>query len=324
MATTGTTPRSVRATAATMRAKVHLGQEQPRRALAAARRAADEATRLDHLRELADAYVVMDWAHVALGEPELAVHQPRIVEIQEALGEPHRLASALGSQGTIHYWLGEWTEALDCYRRSYEAYALTGDIVNAAVLQGNIAELLINRGQLVAARQAVVEATQTHRAVGFVEGILFDDIQLGRLLLAEGDAAEASLRLQAVVEEASALSLHATALEAAIRLAECRVAEGHPEDGLQILAAAEDAAGSEAAIFESSVALVRSRALESMGDAGAAREERAAGIAVARRMNLPYELGLLLTADDRPAHREEGRALLAMLAVEPPQVNEGL
>ena len=36
----------VRATAATMRAKVHLGQEQPRRALAAARRAADEATRL--------------------------------------------------------------------------------------------------------------------------------------------------------------------------------------------------------------------------------------------------------------------------------------
>ena len=50
-----------------------------------------------------------------------------------------------------------------------------------------MAELLINRGHFAAARDLILEAAQTHRAVGFIDGALFDEIQLGRLLLGEGD-----------------------------------------------------------------------------------------------------------------------------------------
>ena len=72
----------------------------------------------------------------------------------------------------------------------------------------------------------VVEAVRTHRAVGYVDGALFDEIQLGRLLQAEGDLADAELLLDGVVREAAQLGLHSTALEAAIHLAVGRLADG--------------------------------------------------------------------------------------------------
>ncbi len=312
----------VRVAVATMRAIVHAGQEQPRRALAAAQQAAVDAERVGELRELANAYNVIDWAHVVLGEPDRAVHQAELVKIFESLGEPHRLAAALTNQGAVHYWLGRWNEALECYRRAHDAYRLTGDVVNAATLQGNIAEILINRGELAAARDVVLEAGRTHRAVGFVDGALFDEIQLGRLLLGEGDAVRAADLLASVLEETSDLALYGTALHAAIHLAECRLAEDRPHDALAILAAAEEAAGSEAVIFVASVAVVRARSLARIGDIEGARRERELGIGAARRMRLDYELGLLLLLDKDPASQEAGRALLIGLDVEPALISE--
>ena len=136
-----------------MRAIVRQGQEQPRRALAAAQDAAAEAERLGELRELAKAFNVIDTAHAFLGEMDRAVHHRRVVEIHEMLGEPHRAAATLGNHGFFLYWQGRWDEALDCYRRAHAANVLTGDVVNAAVHQANAAELLINRREYAEARR---------------------------------------------------------------------------------------------------------------------------------------------------------------------------
>ena len=120
----------VRTAAATLRAIVHEGREQPRRALRVAEKAAADAERLGELHDVARAYSVMDWAYVSLGTPELAVHQPRAIEIYESLGLPHRAATALGNLGALHFWAGRWTEAEECYRRAHEALVRTGDVVN--------------------------------------------------------------------------------------------------------------------------------------------------------------------------------------------------
>jgi len=310
----------VRVAAATLRAIIHEGQEQPKRALAAARHAAAEATRVGELRELADAYSVMDWAHVVLGEPDKATHQARIVEIHQSLGAPHRAAGALGNQGAVYYWLGRWSDAADCYERSYDAYVQTGDVINAAIQQSNLAELLINRGQFADARDTILEAVRTHRAVGFIDGALFDEIQLGRLLLGEGDHGGAAGVLVRVVDEATGLALHGTVLHASVHLAECMVADGRVDDALAALKGAETAAGSEAALFAASVALARSRALARRGDREGAEEQRLLGVAAARSMALDYELGLLLVLADDPVTRKEGSALLAGLEVVAAQV----
>ncbi|HET6968677.1 MAG TPA: tetratricopeptide repeat protein, partial [Ornithinibacter sp.] len=240
--------------------------------------------------------------------------------IYEQLGEPHRAAAALGNQGAVHYWLGRWDEALACYERAHRAYVATGDVINAATQQGNMGELLLNRGEVARARPMVVEAARTHRAVGFVDGALFDEVQVGRLLQAEGDHPGAELVLDAVVREAEQLGLHSTALLAAVHLAECRLGDGRPAGGLDVLAAAEEAAGEDAALLAPMVALVRSTALEALGDDEGARRVRDEGVAAARSLGLRYELGLLLVRHDDAELREEGRALLAELDALPGQL----
>jgi class 3 adenylate cyclase/tetratricopeptide (TPR) repeat protein len=312
----------VRAGIAALRAIVHQGQQQPTRALAAARRAAEEAEAAHELRELARAYGVMDWVHAVRGELEQAVYAPQIADIYRRLGEPERAATALGNHGAIQYFLGNWTEALDSYQRAVDAFARTGDVVNAAVQQSNVAELLINRGELAAARGAIVEAIRTHRAVGFVDGALFDEIQLGRLLLGEGDRDAAAATLRAVWDEAESLELHEWVLQAAIHLAECHLEDGRAADAIAVLDEAERAAGPDAGVSATSVELIRARALALDRDVLAAREHTTAGITAAREMGLRYELGLLLlldadladrAGDDGTNAREEGYAFLAAL-----------
>jgi class 3 adenylate cyclase/tetratricopeptide (TPR) repeat protein len=312
---TGEEAARVRVAVATMRAVVHEGQEQPRRALLAAQQAAEQAEAIGELRELAQAYNVIDWAHVTAGDLDGAVHQARIVEIFHELGEPHRAAAALGNQGAVLYWLGRWDEALDCYRRAHDAYVVTGDVVNAAVQQANAAELLINRRDLAAARAEIVDAQQTHRAVGFTDGALFDEIQIGRLLLGEGDLEGATTVLKGVLHEATAMGLNATVLDAAVPLAACLVAAGDEAGALAVLDDAEQVAGADAGVLAASVALVRSQALAGRGDAEGARRARDEGIETARRLGLRYELGSLLLLDGTPHERKEGEALLGSLGV---------
>jgi tetratricopeptide (TPR) repeat protein len=298
-----------------MRAIIRQGQEQPRRALRAAQQAVADAEGVNELGELAKALNVIDWAHAFLGEMDRAVHHMRVVEIHQTLGEPHRAAAALGNHGFFLYWEGRWDEALDCYQRAHDAYVETGDVVNAAVQQANVAELLINRRDFAGARPLILEAARTHRAVGFTDGALFDEIQLGRLLLGEGDLPSATHTLEHVLEEATSLSLQGTALEAAVHLAACWLEDRNAQHALAILAAAEAAAGSEAALFGASVGLVRAEALTRLGDADGAREHHDLAVLSARRMDLLYELGLLLISDDDPAARAEGNGILDRLGV---------
>jgi class 3 adenylate cyclase/tetratricopeptide (TPR) repeat protein len=307
----------IRTAAATLRATVHLGQEQPRRALRVAQKAAADAERLGELHDVARAYSVMDGAYLWLGTPELAVHQPRAIEIYESLGLPHRAATALGNLGALHYWAGRWADAEECYRRAHEALVRTGDVVNAGVQQANVAEILVNRGQYSAARELVIEAGRTLRAVAFVDGALFAEIVLGRVLLGEGDLDGAAGVLGAVVEEANALALHPTALEASVYLAACFLEGGRAREALATLTQAELLAGTEAQLLAASAEYVRARALFQCGDADEARRRRLIGIEAARRMELRYELGLLLVLADDGPDAEEGRSLLASLGVSP-------
>jgi class 3 adenylate cyclase/tetratricopeptide (TPR) repeat protein len=307
----------------TLRAIVREGQERPRPALELATRAARAARRLGESRELAKALAVVDWAHVALGAPERATNAPTIVEIYRELGEPERAAGALGNAGAVKFWLGEWNEALASYRAAEAAYARAGDIVNAAIQQANIGELLVCRRQYDAAATTLADAVRTLRAVGSIDAAMFAEIQLGRWLRGRGEHDRAEEILAGVRDEATALHLHTTALQATIHLGECLVDRGRAESALVALDAAEAAAGDEAAVLGASVALVRSLALASIGDVVRAEQVARIGIDDARSMRTLYELGLLLVVhadlvdvdSHRDAERAEGFALLGTLEV---------
>lgn len=312
----------------TLRAIVREAQEQPAAALPLALDAAAGAERLGEREELAKAYAVVDWAYVVLGEPERAVHTPEIVSIYEALGQSDRAAGALGNDGAVAFWLGRWSDALDRYRRAEAAYVRAGDVVNAAIQQSNIGEVLVCRAQYDDADAPIRDSVRTHRAVGFVDGALFSEVQLGRLQRGRGEHDAALTTLTRVRDEAASLHLWGSALLAAIHLAECLVDLRRSDDALTVLADAERQAGADAAVYAASVALMRALALSSARRTEEATVVAAEGIETARRIGMVYELGLLLVlhaalveADDpqrASEERGEGAALLGSLEVPVP------
>jgi class 3 adenylate cyclase/tetratricopeptide (TPR) repeat protein len=309
----------------TRRAIVRKSQERARSALALAQEGVAEAERLGEKAELARAYLVLDWAYYVLGEPERAVHQPLVVQLNEELGEIAQAGGTIGNQGAMAYWAGHWDEALDCYRRSAEACARGGDVVLAALEQANIGELLVSRGEFDAAAPVLADALRTHRATAFIEGALFDEVQLGRLAAGRGDLDRAIEMLTVTRDEATRLSMPGSALEAAVHLGSALVRAGRPEEALDAVDTAAAAAGEEAQVFAASVALVRARALEGLGALDDALETVTIGVDAARETGIAYELGRLLVLraslsarigvgapDD---DRVEGEALLDQLRV---------
>ena len=302
------------------RARVRIEQERRHVALALATDAAVAAEALGDQAQLARALGLVNVAHMQLGEPERAVHLDRVIEIHESLGETGYVARALGDKGVAAYWLGRWTEALDCYRRAAEMFERVGDVINAALFQANIGEILINQGRYDLAGPSIAQACRTHRAVGFVEGVLFDEIQNGRLARARGERDLATQTLRAARDEATRLRMHTTAMEAAIYLAEVLTDEGETGEALAVLEAAEQAAGVDAAMLAPSAALARAEALSAAGRHADADTVATAGIDAARAMGDGYKFGQLLLVRGAARERlglqswsdDEGQALVLL------------
>jgi class 3 adenylate cyclase/predicted ATPase len=307
-----------------LRASVRSNQGQPRAVLEVAEEVAIEAQRLGNTIELAKSYQLIDWAHILLGEPELAVHGARSVALYEKLGEMDLLAAAVINQGSLAYWLGRWDEAIDCYRQAEQAYSKLGDVVHAAIAKSNAGELLVSRGEYAEASPLLRDAARTHRAVGYTDGALFSEIQLGRLAIGTGDLDDAIAVLTAARNAANELRLSDREVEATIQLGDALVAAGRSEAALAAITETE-AAVSEATAYAPALNLVRARALAALGALVDADAAATSGIGKARTMGTLYELALLLVLRADVAEqlgvgapvddRREGRALLDGLAV---------
>ena len=183
--------------------------------------------------------------------------------------------------------------------------------MNAAVQQANIAELLINRASLRGGRPMILEAAQTHRAVGFTDGALFDEIQLGRLLLGEGDLRGRSACSRTSLEEATSLGAarhRPGGRRPPGRLPARRV--GAPMRRSPFSWTAEQAAGSEAALFAASVELVRSEALTRLGDADGAARAPSEAVRRGAEDGSPLRARVCCWSWTTTRHRQRAEALL--------------
>ncbi len=307
-----------------MRALIRSEQERYRVALMLGTEAAAAAGELGDDAQLARALEIVGGAYVMMGEPREAEYFTRAIELYEALDQPGDVAGALVAKGAAAYLRGEFDDALGCYRDAATTFDRIGDVINGALCQANIAEVFITQRRFDDAEPAIASATRTHRAVGFVEGVLFDEIQLGRLESARGDYETAIATLQRVIDEATSAGFQITTLEASIYLAETLVGQGRADQALDVLDAAEAAAG-EDPLLAASAALVRATALLATGKFVEAETAATAGIDAARAMGDRYKLGLVLElradvrtrlgSDAGTLDRDESRALLAPLAL---------
>ena len=99
-----------------------------------------------------------------LGQPELAVHSARALEIYEELGNFDRQAQVLNNLGGFAYYEGRWDDAVALYERGREIRLRTGNAVEAAFIACNIGEVLTDQGHLDEAEARFRDALRVARA----------------------------------------------------------------------------------------------------------------------------------------------------------------
>ena len=109
-------------------AAVRQGQGRFEEAVAAGHEAI-EAAAAGNLAAEAHARFILDWAYVELGQPELATHSARALEIYEQLGDLDGQAGVLNNLGGFAYFEGRWDDAIDLYERGRNIRLRTGNAV---------------------------------------------------------------------------------------------------------------------------------------------------------------------------------------------------
>jgi tetratricopeptide (TPR) repeat protein len=171
-----------------------------------------------------------------------------------------------------------------------------GSTINAGVARVNIAEILIDRGELAEAEELLLETLPLWKASRHRYFLGYCLSCLGRASLRAGRFDEALKRL----EEARAIFVH-VGTESEVppvdaRIAECRVRMGDLDAALALVDGLLSRAGSSNAVATVTPLLkrVRAQALLQRGDLCGSRQELQAGLAAARARKDPLEIALTL------------------------------
>jgi class 3 adenylate cyclase/tetratricopeptide (TPR) repeat protein len=281
---------------ASLVATVRLGQERPRDALRLALRARALARRANERIALAQALEVENEARVLLGAGAEGDGLREALEIAEEAGSLGRASVIRSNLGVIAFFAGRWDEALSWYSSSRDIAVRTGDVVDAAFVDTNVAELLVKRGQLAEAEPLLERAIRCLRATEFNEGTACAELQLARLWVERGALEETESLLERVTEVFTSLGQASMCLECALVRAESQLRGGRPAAALEGVDRAAEAAGEDAVLLVPQVACARARALGALGRHRDAEQELKTGLASARKQGLRYEEGMLLLA----------------------------
>jgi class 3 adenylate cyclase/tetratricopeptide (TPR) repeat protein len=304
-------------------ALIRQAQEKPRLAIEAAETAVVAAQTVGDQISVARAWKVMDYAHVMLGQLDLATNSKNSLKIFQEAGDLREVAGVSTNLGVLAYWNGDWVQALDYYERGQEASVQVGNMIDAAGAAANIAEVLVNQGRHEEADEQLRSARRIYQASGFAEGVGFVDLLIGRMYGVMGDLEESERTLRDSIEEMEVFGLGASVLEAEIHLADATCRAGSPEVGLQLLDEAEASADAEHADFYSPLlSRIRGSILESAGRTDEAIACLEDAIIVASERGDTFEHGLLVLtlariAADRveDSVQEEARQALRNLGV---------
>jgi tetratricopeptide (TPR) repeat protein len=100
------------------------------------------ALAIQDLESVAHAYYLLHLSYTSLGWAERRDFRGIALPIYEELGDLLGQANVLNNLGIDAYYEGRWEDALDHYEQSRRLRERIGDVVGAATIVGNIAEIL--------------------------------------------------------------------------------------------------------------------------------------------------------------------------------------
>ena len=261
--------------------------------LAWAKTGAKEAEAASHPSGVAHALYLEDIALSTLGRPAAGVAQ-RALEMFEDLGDPIGQGNVLNNMGVDAYFLGQWTEALQLYRRSEEVRLRSGDVTGAATEQNNVAEILSDQGYLEPAYELFHKAREVWLRAGYQVGLALVTSNLGRLEARRGNAEIAVVLLDEALAYFANIGSAVHELETKARRLELELWHGYPGASVgsaeRLLEAVHAGGGADA--LEAMVRRLLGIALAAQGDFDAAIAELNKSRACAEAQDQVFELAL--------------------------------
>ncbi len=267
-------------------------------ALAWAERAAREAEEVDDPEELGNAYFVMGWAHGVLGRSDGEQLMLRSLEAYRRSGNRPRQAFVLAGLGAACYWQGRWDDAMAYYERWREESRKIGNLRHVASANMNVAEILIDRGELAEAETLLQQTLPVWRSTEYRYFLGACHWMLGRVSLRANRLDEALARLAEARAIFTEVGAEHEVHDIDARVAECRLLQGDAEAALALADEILGRPGSAEAISRLQPLLhrVRGYAMLLLADPFGAREALETSAAVARERNDRFELALTLHA----------------------------
>ncbi|KAA1417821.1 AAA family ATPase [Nocardioides humilatus] len=192
------------------------------------------------LQTLAFALRLLDLFDLDRGTFDTVPRSLEALKLLDQLSDRVEIGHTHGGLGARAFYQGRWTEAVAEYRWAHASFSVAGDTWNAATMNANLAEVLIDQGDLPGAESLLEQTMPVWRASGQPSEIAFGEALLGRVAARKGDAEWARTHLVrarqnfvAAGEAGSVRWVDALAAEASLYL-------GEPE---QALASAEAALG---------------------------------------------------------------------------------
>ena len=207
-------------------------QGRYREAMSAYEQAIDEAGRAGDRDAQAHAYYLHDAARVWSGRSGTNDFSWRALAIYEELGDLMEQAVVVGNLAAFAYLDGRWKEAVDLYERSRETHLKTGNPVEAARAEENLGELLCDRGNLDEAEAVLTNALRVWKAADNPAECAFVQSQLGRVASRDGRYEAAAALLAEARQGFEDIGARYDALDVRTRIVENLVFQGSGEDVL--------------------------------------------------------------------------------------------
>lgn len=222
-------------------ASIHASTGDIARAERCARAAMSLASEVGEERALARAFTVLDYCNFVNGSDEPR-YGPRAIEIFQRLGALERSVVVINNLGAYAFWEGRWDEAIDWYEKAVETARRSGNVLDAALAQTNIAEVLIGRRSYGEARPLLAEARRVFAASNTDEFMPLVGLLEARIGLGEGELDASLAQLNTLVAEQEARETSWTS-ETQSTLATAQLTAGDHAGAMETLEAIERRAG---------------------------------------------------------------------------------
>ena len=259
------------------------------------RTALEEGERAGELDAVAHALYVLDISEHSLGVSQGGPYSKQALELYEQLGNLAKQGDVLSNLGYYAYFQGDWNEAREWYERARDVFLRTGNVVDAAIDDGNIGEILVYQGRLDEAEALLRETLRVFKASGVRAVEVFVTTLLAATASRSGRFEEAT----AIFGQVEALSREvgdaSRSVDVAGLRAESLVLQDRPRDAIEVI---DEVLRSLPATHPHMPWLLRTRgyALAELHEPQAASEALERSIAAARVLGATHDVAFALEA----------------------------